>query len=108
MKDVEGDVVLYKPTVTSWQVVSTEQLPNTSTAFTKLSGLTPSQLPGTNHPFITDEMGAGITELQELKQAPCSVPDMLVKSYLLFSFLVKMGLIKEINPCLSPLGMKQG
>lgn len=29
MKDVEGDVVLYKPTVTSWQVVSTEQLPNT-------------------------------------------------------------------------------
>lgn len=32
MKDVEGDVVLYKPTVTSWQVVSTEQLPNTSTA----------------------------------------------------------------------------
>lgn len=32
MKDVEGEVVLYKPTVTSWQVVSTEQLPNTSTA----------------------------------------------------------------------------
>lgn len=52
-KDAEGEVALYKLMVTNWQVLSSEQLPSTSTALlTKLSRLNLPQLALVQMPLL--------------------------------------------------------